>query len=512
MLPTRHLVAAVLTGALLAACSSSDSTAPTGGLLLSNERVSLNPSGYAPLSALIHVETSQPTTVALTVAGRRGAGSEVTANFTQRNTTHDLPVLGLYPDFANTVTLTFRDSTGVTRATKTYSITTAAPVAGAYPAIAINARTDGQMAPGMTLVSYFGYATKSVPQKPFIFDAFGDVRWSLDFTSNADLANLFFDNGIERLRNGNLYFGDGNSGKIYEVDMLGRVINTWPFAGYTFHHEVLEKPNGNFLVTVTKQGIPTIEDFVIEIDRTSKQIVRTWDLRQSLQFGRRALTADSTDWIHVNAVAFDSTDNTIIISGRTQGVIKLDSINRVVWILGSHRGWGTAGNGVALAPFLLNPLDRAGQPITDPAVRDGTVTHPDFEWNWYQHAPLVMPNGHVMLFDNGGDNRNYSGSGRYSRAVEYEINTAAKTVRQAWSYGTARGVTTFSNIVSDVDFLAASNHVLWVPGAVNSGSRYGKVIELDYATQSVVFEATLTPVQTFFGITMHRAERLPLYP
>jgi arylsulfate sulfotransferase len=184
----------------------------------------------------------------------------------------------------------------------------------------------------------------------------------------------------------------------------------------------------------------------------------------------------------------------------------------VVWILGSHRGWGAAGNGVALAPLLLNPLDRAGQPISDPAVRDGTATHPDFEWNWYQHAPLVMPNGHVMLFDNGGNNRNYSGSGQYSRAVEYEINTTAKTVRQVWSYGKARGVTTFSNIVSDVDFLAASNHVLWVPGAVNSGSRYGKIVELDYATQSVVFEATLTPPQTFFGITMHRAERLSLYP
>ena len=71
---------------------------------------------------------------------------------------------------------------------------------------------------------------------------------------------------------------------------------------------------------------------------------------------------------------------------------------------------------------------------------------------------------------------------------------------------------TFAHIVSDVDFLSSANHVVFSPGAVNNSSNYGKVIELDYITQNIVFEATLTPQQTFYGITFHRTERLTLYP
>jgi arylsulfate sulfotransferase len=216
----------------------------------------------------------------------------------------------------------------------------------------------------------------------------------------------------------------------------------------------------------------------------------------------------------VNALVYDKSDNTIIISGRTQGVVKLDQNNKVVWILGSHKGWGTAGDGVNLNNYLLQPLDKSNQPITSQSILDGNTNHADFEWSWYQHAPLLMPNGHLMLFDNGGDNRNFSGSGNYSRAVEYEINGLNKTVKQIWEYGKSRGASTFAHIVSDVDFLNTTthDHVIFSPGSVNNASTYGKVVELDYTTQDILFEATLTPPRSFYGITFHRTERLNLYP
>ena len=44
------------------------------------------------------------------------------------------------------------------------------------------------------------------------------------------------------------------------------------------------------------------------------------------------------------------------------------------------------------------------------------------------------------------------------------------------------------------------------------GVQSGKVKELDYATQQVLFEATLLAPMTFFTTTMHRTERLTLYP
>ena len=495
---------------LFAACKSKDVSQPCGSVTISNEHIILNP--YSPLTAIISLETSVATKISIRVVGKHEAESDVLKDFDDVNTSHDIPVLGLYADYDNTVDVTFKDAGGLVLGSKSYTIKTSALPSATFPAITINSKNGALMAPGMTLVSYFGYKDNPFPESPFIFDAFGDIRWYFDFRTSSVLNNLFFDDGMERLQNGNLYFGDVNSNTIYEMDFLGKIIDTWTFPGYQFHHNVQEKPNGNFLVTVSKQGSSTTEDYIIEIDRNTKEIIRTWNLNQSLQYSRQTLTTDLVDWIHVNAIIYDASDNTIIISGRTQALVKLDENNNVVWIMGCHKGWGTAGNGADLNNFLLQPLDKNNQPITDQDVLDGNTNHPDFEWNWYQHAPLLMPNGHVMLFDNGGNNRNFSGAGQYSRAVEFEINAANKTVKQIWAYGKERGAATFSQIVSDVDFLSSANHVIFSPGAVNNTTNYGKLVELDYATQNILFEATLTPPQSFYGITFHRTERLTLYP
>ena len=496
--------------ATLVACHSGDAVAPgTSTLTIRNELVSVNPSGYAPLTANIHVETEASTTITMRVAGKHGAASDVVKSFTDAGTVHNVPVLGLYADYANAVEMVFKGASGIEVGRKTYTLRTAALPTNTFPLITVDVRHDSLMADGMTLVSYFGYGTVSTPVHPFIFDRFGDVRWYLEYAGHPVLKSLFYDNGIERLKNGNWYFGDNSTNAVYEVDGLGNVVNTFPLPGYKFHHQVLEKPNGNFLVSVSTVGGSTTEDVIVEIDRTTKQIVTTWDLKTSLQSGRRTLSANVEDWAHVNGLAYDASDNTIIVSARTQGLVKLTQANQVVWIMGAHRGWDTAGDGTDLRTVLLQPLDKSNAPITDADVLDGAANHADFEWNWYQHAPKVLPNGHILLFDNG-DNRNFGGSPNYSRAVEYVIDKQARTVKQVWTYGKDRGTTTFSRIVSDVDLLDGGTHVVWSPGAI--GNATGKVIELDYTTQQVLFEAAIIPPTALFGITMHRTERLSLYP
>ena len=232
-----------------------------------------------------------------------------------------------------------------------------------------------------------------------------------------------------------------------------------------------------------------------------------------MQNTRTAWTGDSVDWFHANAVTYDPTDDTIIVSGRTQGTVKLTANNEVVWILAPHREWGQAGNGVDLNTLLLDPLDAQGQVISDLQVLDGAVNHPDFEWSWYQHAPLITPEGNLMLLDNG-DNRNYLGNELYSRAVEYKIDETDMTIQQIWQYGKERGAETYSRIVSDVDYIANEDHVIFSPGAVSfNGSLYGKSIEVAYPSGELIFEATIIPPMAFFDIiTLHRTERLTLYP
>lgn len=487
--------------------------------IILEDAIVVNPSGYAPLSALITLTLSGEARATLTVEGQDGPQSDIVQAFSESGSSLSVPVHGMYAGTTNTIKLAFFNPAGENLGTQVYEITTQ-PLSGALPQITIQEADRNDMAEGLTLVNYFGFNVSMFPQRPFMFDSYGKIRWYLDYSDHPELASLFYDDGPERLANGNLYFGSGGSNfganpnnAIYEVDLFGNVINSWEMPGYGFHHEAFEKPNGNFIVTVNKEGAATIEDHIIEIDRSTGEIVNEWDLNESLQNTRVTWTSDTQDWFHANALYYDPTDDTIVVSGRTQGVVKLTASNEVVWLLAPHRGWGESGSGIPLAPFLLQPLDSEGANIVDNTVLEGSANHPDFEWPWYQHAPLLLPNGEVMLFDNG-DNRNYTGSGPYSRAVSYRIDPVGKTVQQQWQYGKERGDETYSRIVSDVDYLEAYDHVLFSPGAIQrGGANYGKSIEVDRTTGEVVFEATITPPQAFAGIiTFHRTERMPLYP
>ncbi len=486
--------------------------------LITSDSLVLDPSGFAPLSAQIELKTSQSVTVAMRVVGKNGSDSDVIHNFTEPGSEFDIPVHGLYADYANKVILDFFDTTGDTLETKTYEIQTT-PLNVDLPEITIDKANLDQMAKGMTLVNYLGYTEDQRPAKPFIFDAWGDIRWYIDYTASPILSELFYDNGPARLKNGNFYFaesadfGGGGSNTIYEIDLFGSILNTWEMPGYAFHHDITEKPNGNFLVSASKLGAPTIEDYIIEIGRDSKSIVKVWDLNFSMDNSRTTWTDSIEDWIHVNAVAYDESDDTIIISGRTQGMIKLTADNEVVWIMAPHTDWDTSGSGKDLNQYLLQPLDRQDKPITDAAVLSGTENHPDFEWNWYQHATKLMPNGNISLFDNG-DNRNFTGAETYSRAVEYQIDKENMTVKQIWQYGKDRGAEMYSKIVSDVDYLADEKHMLISPGACGpNGAKFGKSIEVNYQSGEVIFEATIKSQKALSeAVVLHRTERLTLYP
>jgi arylsulfate sulfotransferase len=499
---------------LVAGCSDSPVDVGERELdFLTEFTITPNPFGFAPLTAEVVLTTSQRIQIELVLARQGDSGVELhrVGPVTERVR---LPILGLYPNVDNAITLRFLDESGTLLGDTTHTITTP-PLLADLPAITINVAAPHAMKPGMNLVSYFGHDSELTPQRPFIFDDAGTIRWYLDLRNHPNLSTLFYDDGVERLANGNLYFGDGSTGRIIEMDMLGRIVNEWGMPGYGFHHQVLEKPDGNFIVTVNKLGAPTIEDYLIEIDRATGEILREWDLNQSLEYTRRAWEtpfADlNVDWFHANGVAYDPADDAIVVSGRTQGTVKLTNENEVVWIVAPHREWGTAGDGTDLTTRLLQPLDAAGQPITDPAVLDGTANHPDFEWAWYQHAPELLPDGTLLLFDNG-DNRNYTDQELYSRAVVYRIDPVAMTIQQVWDYGKARGTGTFSRIVSDVDYHVDEDNIVFMPGAVvDAAGAYGKMIEVDYTTGTVVFEATITPPVAPFGITFHRVERIPLY-
>jgi len=117
-----------------------------------------------------------------------------------------------------------------------------------------------------------------------------------------------------------------------------------------------------------------------------------------------------------------------------------------------------------------------------------------------------------MLFDDG-DDRNFdtTATDHYSRAVEYKIDPVNMTVQQIWEYGKERGIETFSRIVSNVQFLQETNHVLFCPGfqVVNATGQGGKIVEVDYATRKAVFQCSIS---TANGFGFHRTKRISAYP
>ena len=70
---------------------------------------------------------------------------------------------------------------------------------------------------------------------------------------------------------------------LYEIDLLGHIYNEYSIKG-GYHHDYFELPNGNLLVASDdfNNESGTVEDYIIELDRTSGNIIKTWDLKDIL--------------------------------------------------------------------------------------------------------------------------------------------------------------------------------------------------------------------------------------
>jgi len=509
----------VLAGTLFATAGAAPSQIPQGPfkLLSSSITVTLNPTGIAPLSALATFQTSIACSVQVRVLG----DIEVSKIFEDNGTTHEIPILGLYPNRLNTVLLTLFMHHGTPEA---YTLTLRTdPLPDFFPTIEINAATPDRMEPGMNLSAMTVRIGSKSNGYPIIFDRNGDIRWYLDLSAYGGLMAPF-----ERISDGNYIGGSGAS--VFEYDPLGRLVDQITLPGYNFHHDIRELPNGHLVAAVDKAGteiitykgtIASVEDYIIEIDRTTKQIVNSWDLREILDVSRKDTLINSGDWFHNNGLWYSAADNCLIVSGRVQGVVKVTWDNKIKWILSPHQSWGNAGwdgSGPPTAPYLLTAVDSNGNPYPD-EVQDGVFGAADFDWGWGQHNPRLLSNGNLFLFDNGDFRYYMTDFPKYSRAAEFVVDENAMTVRQVWQYGKERGPETWSRIISAVDPLPRTGNRLFCPGIVlTDQGTYAKVIEVNYPDNAIVFEATLhfkklyAPPNTAIADIVYRSHRITIYP
>lgn len=522
----------------LVACADDDTPAPPPkplpetppALIAAVASVTVDPSGYCPLAARVRVNTSGGVAIRATVLPKPDAVTPAQEHLFPYSTepAQFIDVLGLYSNYTNQVKLSFLDVQGVVQADTLIDIKVDSLDIPNVPQVRRVLKADvSRMEPGMNLALFTPNGDNDTSM-PYMVDADGEIRYLLNWRNSEKMTRAIFNAAFSRMKDGNWLTGDNNTGLIHVVNPLGEWIRSYDFmsdGNYRFHHEAREMANGNMICNMTKLDAVRadgttrrIMDHILEWNPESGAIVRVWDLANTVDSlrGINVLNVvpqgqSSMDWIHSNAIT--DWDGNYVSTSRFQGAFKFKPSGELIWILAPHRGWHEE-----YQPYLLTPLDRNGNAITDPAVIDGSAHTDDFDWAWGPHAPVVMPDDdgndkrhRLLVYDNGAV-RNFIPIKKqtpYSRAVIYEIDEEMMTIRQVWDFGKDMPEF-FTATRSNAAWLPQTGHILFCPSGgatMSSGKRGACILEIDPATNEIVYHLELDNSGGF-----HRAYRLPLYP
>jgi arylsulfate sulfotransferase len=465
------------------------SVADTAGPVVSDLSLVQNPNPTVPLAAVLSFTTDEPVSVVLgfddgSKAWSHSMGSDM-------STSHELPVVGMRPSLAHTITATLTDAAGNATVTEAQVFETPA-LPEFYPRPHVVVSQPDRMEPGVNLFNVNGrWPEKWVDSLPaVIVDNEGETIWYYQ-----PEGHLLHD--IKRISNGNfLYEIWPGTGGMVEIDLLGNIVNRWHFTGTakdpapgsiavesdSIHHDMIEIPNGNFLVmssevraydnwyTSTRDanaprqdGAQLVGDVIIEITRDG-EVVNEWkllDLIDPYRITHGSLREDYWanhyegryegivyDYTHGNAIIYDESDNSFIMSMPYQNAVLKVSMTsgELVWILGTHEAWSEE-----YADKLLTPVG-------------------DVEWSYKHHAISHSGRGTLLLLDNGVDRTMpYDDSmplaDSYSRGVEYAVNEETMEVSQPWVYGVEQEHY-YNRYLGDIDWLPTTGNIL-----INSGAR-----------------------------------------
>jgi Arylsulfotransferase (ASST) len=173
------------------------------------------------------------------------------------------------------------------------------------------------------------------------------------------------------------------------------------------------------------------------------------------------------DLDHPNSIDFDL-DGGVIVSYRDlSAVVKVDRKTRaIVWQLGGTQNQFT---------FIDDPLGGF----------DG------------QHTARVLPNGHLLIFDNG-----WTHSPPTSRAVEYALDTVRKTATMVWQYSASPPI--FNDFTGSAERLVNGNTVVaWtLKGLVDEVGADGTLLSrasLQTAPGRIATPYRVTRIKSLYG-------------
>ena len=397
------------------------------GYTFDNPNVILNPYGNSPLTALVIFETAKEEKISVVIKGKDKLSTY--SHTFDEGRRHYIPIYGLYADMENEVVLKMNDKEKVLK-------------------IKTDKLPDDFILPTKVtkdedkLTNDLYFFSPSSKGYMCAYDTNGDVRWYLSETAIWE---------INRLKNGHLlvsterlvntpYYSTG----LYEMDMLGNIYTEYSLPG-GYHHDYFEMDSGNILVASNdfdnEEG--TVEDYIVELDRNTGNIVKRFDLKDILNMeDGKSENWTNYDWFHNNSVWYDKKSNSITLSGRHQDIvvnIDYDS-GKLNWILGDNTNFSKE-----YQKYFFK-------------LENG-------EWQWSQHAAMITPEGYVFLFDNGNNksknkNEYVKAKDSYSRGVIYRLDTKNMIAKEVWEYGKERGSDFYSPYISDVDYISDNHYIV----------------------------------------------------
>jgi arylsulfate sulfotransferase len=207
------------------------------------------------------------------------------------------------------------------------------------------------------------------------------------------------------------------------------------------HHDLEILPNGNVVFTGEDEDVNgTIEDKIYEVDYQSGTIVNDLNLYDILDPTRPQLPfTNNNDWLHMNSLTYDRTDNTILFTARSQSLTaKVDLVKKkVVWLISDPTHWKAPWSA-----YLLKPTENS------------------FNYSYGLHSVRLNPANHnaMLVFDNGNA-RSYvnpiSLADSYSRIVEYTVNPTTGQVAQTFEFG--KNTANYCFAISSVDYVTPDN-------------------------------------------------------
>lgn len=430
-----------------------------------------NPFGLTPLTALAIFNTDIPCRVRYHIAGDIPETS-VTETTSTLATAHQIPIWGLYPERENKILMELLDSQDGIIDFTTITISTPALPIELIDVVRLKKKTTESSLPFVLIAG-------GIDIPVCVYDAEGIIRYYLSEKPKgygifllSDNRFLFAERDVSRPS-----WGNPHANEIHEMDFLGRVYRTY-YIEKGIHHNAIEKSkNGNILACASSITDGYVENGVIEIDRQTGEIVKELNLNDCFDDTYR----DSTDWAHINALSYDATDDSIIISLRNiHSIAKINwSTQELIWILCDPRFWKKSA---AMSEKLLQPVG-------------------DIKWFYQQHAVVQLSQftklGNkpydIMLFDNHWSKRRkikFFDKDPMSYISIFEINEAERTVKMKSKSPCQKSI-----IRSNGVLLPEANRLFAMCGFLEPmhEDNLGMISEMNFETSEVLNEYYIKP-------------------